>query len=59
MTTAQFRAAMAQWLNDTRAYVSRMNEFSTRRTDCVGTTIDLYNQTHAAPRHRIVIVCAP
>jgi hypothetical protein len=60
MTENRFRNAMNQYDTNFRAYVQRMEEFSTRRTDCVGrVTIDQFNQANAAAGARIVLECRP
>jgi hypothetical protein len=57
MTVARFKAAVAQWNKDVRAYERRMEEFTIRRTHCVGITSDVFLQ--AAPEQRIVLECSP
>jgi hypothetical protein len=60
MTENEFRNAMNQYDTNFRAYVQRMEEFSTRRTDCVGrVTIDQFNQANAAAGANIVMECPP
>ena len=59
MTEAQFQAARNQWANDLRDYSRRIRAFSTRFVDCVGTTIDQYNQARAAAGIAVQIVCGP
>ena len=55
MTVAEFQAAMAQYQADFQAYQQRIEAFSARRTDCVGTTIDQFNQG----RGRVTRICRP
>lgn len=59
MTVAQFQAAMQQWGAECRAYAAQLNAFSTRRTDCVGTTIDQFNRANAARGARVTLECTP
>jgi hypothetical protein len=59
MTEAQFQTAMNQYQADCRAYVDRANAYSERVTDCVGTTIDQFNQANAAPGATVTLVCSP
>ncbi|ABA58324.1 hypothetical protein Noc_1858 [Nitrosococcus oceani ATCC 19707] len=59
MTEAQFRAAIRQYQRDLRDYANRMEEFSTRRTDCVGTTIDQFDQANGAAGAQVIIQCGP
>lgn len=59
MTEAEFVAARRQWNNDLRDYSRRMNAFSLRVVDCVGTTIDQFGQSQARPGAAVRLVCVP
>jgi hypothetical protein len=59
MTVAQFEAAKRRYQRDISNYGNRMEEFSTRRTDCVGTTIDQFNQANGAAGAQVNLVCVP
>lgn len=59
MTVQQYEAAITQYRNAWRDYQRRANEFSETRTDCVGTTIDQFEQARAAARTTITLVCPP
>jgi hypothetical protein len=59
MTEQQYQAAITQYRNAWRDYERRAREFSEARTDCVGTTIDQFNQARAAARTTITLVCPP
>ena len=57
MTTAEFRTALSDWDAATRRYSDDINAFSTRNTDCVGTTIDDFSRANARRGQRIVLEC--
>ena len=57
MTEAQFKAAREQWAAELREYSRKIKAFSTRQVDCVGTTIDQFNQARAAAGVAVRIVC--
>ncbi len=57
MTETQFRAAITQWERALRNYSRRIKAFSMRRVDCVGTTIDQFDQARAAAGVAVRIVC--
>lgn len=57
MTEIEFLAAAQQLERAWRAYRQRLNAFSLRNTDCVGTTIDQHNQAQARRGTRVVRVC--
>ncbi len=59
MAVPQFQAAIKQWVNATQAYSTQMNDYSIQRTDCVGITIDQYNQARAKPGTHIKLQCHP
>jgi hypothetical protein len=59
MTAAQFRAAGAQWDRDLRDYSRQINRFSEQAVDCVGTTIDQFEQARAGAGVHIRLVCGP
>jgi hypothetical protein len=48
MSEAAFRAAVKAYGNALKAFATQADAFSSRRTHCVGTTIDQYNLAHAA-----------
>jgi hypothetical protein len=57
MTEAQFLAAINRAQTDWNTYIQQANDFSSRRTDCVGKTIDQYNRERAKPGAQIRIEC--
>ena len=57
MTTAEFRTALSDWDAATGRYSDDSNAFSTRNTDCVGTTIDDFDRANARLGQRIVLEC--
>jgi hypothetical protein len=59
MTEAQFLAARDQWQADLRDYSRRIQRFSELAVDCVGTTIDQFEQARAGPGVAIRVVCGP
>jgi hypothetical protein len=56
MTQQQFQAAGQRWSAAMKAYEKQARAFSTARTDCVGVTIDEFEQGRAAGR-KIKLVC--
>ena len=46
MSIDEFRGAMNAYGEARTQYQQRMDEFSSRRTDCVGTTIDEFNEAN-------------
>jgi hypothetical protein len=58
MTQQQFQAAGQRWSAAMKAYEKQARAFSTARTDCVGVTIDEFEQGRAAGR-KIKLVCPP
>jgi hypothetical protein len=59
MTKADFNAELARYRTACRRYFNDLKAFSTRHVDCVGTTIDQFNQANARPGARIVLECRP
>ena len=59
MTKADFEAELARYLRACHDYFNNLKAFSTRNVDCVGTTIDQFNQANARPGARIVLECGP
>jgi hypothetical protein len=59
MTESDFKAAITAWHNAISRYRKSAEDFSLRRTDCVGTTLDRFNQANAAPGATITLVCPP
>lgn len=59
MTGAEFRSAVRAWQAAARQYADDINAFSTRNTDCVGTTIDDFHRSNARRGQRIVLECGP
>ena len=57
MTETDFNQAINDWHAALTSYRARAKEFSLRRTDCVGTTLDQFNQAHAAAGATIALVC--
>jgi hypothetical protein len=58
MTQQQFQAANQQWSAAMSAYKAQAEAFSTARTDCVGVTIDEFEQGRAVGA-QITLVCPP
>jgi hypothetical protein len=58
MTQQQFQAAGQRWSAAMKAYEKQVRVFSTARTDCVGVTIDEFEQGRAVGR-KIKLVCPP
>ena len=59
MTETAFNNAIKAWETAVNAYKKRAENFSLRRTDCVVTTIDQFEQAKAAPGAKITLVCPP
>ena len=57
MTRANFEAEARRYRREWRAYSAAVKNFSTRSVDCVGTTIDQYNQAHRRRGQRIALKC--
>ncbi|MCB1761070.1 MAG: DUF4157 domain-containing protein [Gammaproteobacteria bacterium] len=57
MRVAEFNARITAWRSDWSDYNRDINRFSTLQTDCVGTTIDQYNQANAAAGATVVLEC--
>jgi len=45
MKVVKFKAAISEYYKAVKEYERRMNDFSVQNTDCVGTTIDVFNKT--------------
>ena len=59
MTEAAFRAEIRRYNRECHAYEAALNRFQIRNVDCVGTTIDRFNQANARRGARIVLQCGP
>jgi hypothetical protein len=59
MTQAQFMAVRRAYHSAMVAYERELEADSTARTDCVGTTIDVFNHTHPTPGRHFAVVCRP
>jgi hypothetical protein len=59
MTEAAFRAAVRSYGSALHALFQRADALTISRTHCVGTTIDQFNQAHAAPGAVITLECGP
>jgi hypothetical protein len=57
-TNAKFNDAIRRWNAAWGALNAEVNRFSKRRTDCVGTTIDQFNQAQGGGV-RFTLVCGP
>jgi hypothetical protein len=57
MRVAEFNARVTAWRSAWSDYNRDVNRFSTRQTDCVGTTIDQYNQANAAAGATVELEC--
>jgi hypothetical protein len=56
MTVPAFERATRRWMRAWRAYKEQAEAFSLGRTDCVGVTIDEWEQERAAGM-RVELVC--
>ncbi|HET9714335.1 MAG TPA: hypothetical protein VFP64_20775 [Pyrinomonadaceae bacterium] len=59
MTRGDFEAEIRTWEQAWKAYSRSLTTFAVRRGDCVGTTIDQFNQAQAPQGTQIVLECGP
>ena len=59
MTETNFKAKIAEYQAALKAYGEKATAFSSKRTHCVGTTIDQYNKANAAVGAKIKLECKP
>jgi hypothetical protein len=59
MKEADFLKAVEKYKTARGEYGKKMDEFSKKRTDCVGYTIDKYHKDNAKPGETFPIVCGP
>jgi hypothetical protein len=59
MAKTDFEAKIRTWEQAWKAYARSLTAFAVKRGDCVGTTIDQFNQAQAPQGAQIVLECGP